>query len=288
MTTDSTTAEDGLAKLGIHLPIPTPFGRAVSELIHYHELDRGGHFAAWEQPGLFVAELGGVQIASLNRDFSPVLNRAFRHPIQSDCYNKWRFWKGDGHERSNSWPEICGARAVCCAWERVAFLLVAVAAVAGVVAVMAPPFGRAEEGAAPQAARDAAPPRSAREVRGPTPYAAIENEPPPKLIVDPALPDLLDKGVVWIQYRTENVPHRPGVREGTLDVSPRVGHLHVHVDDLPWLWADASDLNTVDIAGMPPGEHKVTIELVDANHQVFPGQAKTVKFTVPKTASPSH
>jgi hypothetical protein len=53
------------------------------------------------------------------------------------------------------------------------------------------------------------------------------------------------------------------------------------------LWADASDLNTVDIAGMPPGEHKVLIELADANHQVFPGQSKTVKFTVPKTASPS-
>jgi hypothetical protein len=26
------------------------------------------------------------------------------------------------------------------------------------------------------------------------------------------------------------------------------------VDDLPWLLADASDLNTVDIAGLPPGE----------------------------------
>jgi uncharacterized protein DUF6130 len=155
--------------------------------------------------------------------------------------------------------------------KRVAFLLVVVVAVAGVVAT-APPSGRAEEGAAPL--------RSAREVRGPTPYAAIENEPP--------LPDLLDKGVVWIQYRTENVRIVPVFGKEALGVSPRVGHLHVHVDDLPWLWADASDLNTVDIAGMPPGEHKVLIELVDANHQVFPGQAKTVKFTVPKTASPSH
>lgn len=171
--------------------------------------------------------------------------------------------------------------------KRVAFLLVAVAAVAGVVAT-APPSGRAEEGAAPQVAREAAPPRSARDVRGPTPYATIENEPPPKLIVDAPLPDLLDKGVVWIQYRTENVRIVPVFGKEALNVSPRVGHLHIHVDDLPWLWADASDLNTVDIAGMPPGEHKVLIELVDANHQVFPGQAKTVKFTVPKTASPPH
>jgi len=40
--------------------------------------------------------------------------------------------------------------------------------------------------------------------------------------------------------------------------------------------------------GVPPGEHKVLIELVDADHKVFPGQAKTVKLTVPGTASHSH
>jgi Family of unknown function (DUF6130) len=56
---------------------------------------------------------------------------------------------------------------------------------------------------------------------------------------------------------------------GALEVSPRVGHLHISVDDLPWLWADASDLHTFDTAGLPPGEHTVKIELVDANHQVF-------------------
>jgi hypothetical protein len=130
--------------------------------------------------------------------------------------------------------------------------------------------------------------QSAKEMRGATPYAEIANEPPPKLIVDPALPDLLDKGIVWIQYRTENVRIVPVFGKGALSVSPRVGHLHIHVDDLPWLWADSSDLNTVDIAGMPPGEHKVTIELVDAGHQPFPGQTKTVKFTVPRTASHTH
>jgi len=88
--------------------------------------------------------------------------------------------------------------------KREALLPFAVGAVAGVVAVTAPPFGRAEEGAARQAAGEVAPPRSAREVRGPTPYLAVANEPPPTLIVDEALPDLLDKGIVWIQYRTEN------------------------------------------------------------------------------------
>jgi hypothetical protein len=133
--------------------------------------------------------------------------------------------------------------------------------------------------------------QSAKEVRGASPYVTIENEPAPKLIVDPPLPVGLAQGIVWIQYRVENVRILPVFGAGALSVSPRVGHLHIHVDDLPWLWADASDLNTVDIAGMPPGQHKVLIELVDANHQVFAGCAtcrQTVTFTVPDSAKMSH
>jgi hypothetical protein len=129
-------------------------------------------------------------------------------------------------------------------------------------------------------------PRSAREVRGATPYLPVENEPPPKLIVDEPLPDGLPLGIVWIQYRTENCRILPLFGKEALHVSPRVGHLHVRVDDLPWLWADASDSNTVDIGNMPPGEHKVTIELVDPMHRAYPGQSKTVKFTVPNTTVP--
>ena len=126
---------------------------------------------------------------------------------------------------------------------------------------------------------------SAREVRGASPYAEIENEPPPRLIVDPPLRNLLDRGVVWIQWRAENVHIVPVFGKGALNASPRVGHLHVHVDDVPWWWADASDINTIDLAGMPPGPHKIRIDLVDANHQVFPGQSRTVTFTIPPGAS---
>ncbi len=73
-------------------------------------------------------------------------------------------------------------------------------------------------------------------------------------------------------------------------IAPRAFRLDgsgVQVDDLPWWWADASDINTIDLAGMPPGPHKILIELVNANHEVFPGQSKTVTFTVPKGASHS-
>jgi Family of unknown function (DUF6130) len=130
--------------------------------------------------------------------------------------------------------------------------------------------------------------QSARDIRGASPYVAIEKEPAPKLIVDPPLPEGLAQGVFWAQYRVENMRIAPVFGPAALQVSPRVGHLHIIVDDLPWWWADASDTNTVDIAGLPPGQHKVKIELVDANHEVIPGQSKTLTFSIPRGASHSH
>jgi len=127
--------------------------------------------------------------------------------------------------------------------------------------------------------------QSAREIRGASPYVAIKNEPAPKLIVDPPLPEGLAQGVFWAQYRVENVRIVPVFGRGALPASPRIGHLHVIVDDLPWWWADAGDNNTIDIANLPPGQHKVTIQLVDADHNGFPGQSKTVTFTIPKGVS---
>lgn len=130
--------------------------------------------------------------------------------------------------------------------------------------------------------------QSAKEVRGASPYGAIDNESAPKLIVDPPLPDQLAMGIVQIQYRVENVHIVPVFGAGALTVSPRVGHLHVTVDDSPWHWADTSDNNTIDVVGLPPGPHKVLIELVDATHHVFPGQQQAVTFTIPDNAARPH
>ena len=165
--------------------------------------------------------------------------------------------------------------------KRIALLLVAIAIVAGIVAAWAQTSTRADVKPAPQ---------SAKEVRGATPYAEIENEAPPKLIVDAPLPDLLANtpSIVWIQWRVENVHIVPVFGKGALNASPRVGHLHIQVDDVPWWWADASNINTIDVAGLPPGPHKIRIDLVNANHEVFPGQSKTVTFTIPDGASQSH
>ena len=124
--------------------------------------------------------------------------------------------------------------------------------------------------------------QSAKEIRGASPYLEITNEPAPKLIVDPPLPEGLAHGIFWAQYRVENLRIVPVFGKGAAKTSPRVGHLHIQVDDVPWWWADASDNNTIDIAGLPPGQHKVKIQLVGANHNVFPGQVVTLTFTVPE------
>jgi Family of unknown function (DUF6130) len=58
----------------------------------------------------------------------------------------------------------------------------------------------------------------------------------------------------------------------------------LHVDDLPWGWVQASDNNTISVAGLPPGQHKILVELVNAGHYVFAGCAEcrqAVTFTVP-------
>ena len=69
-------------------------------------------------------------------------------------------------------------------------------------------------------------------------------------------------------------------------VSPRAGHLHVTVDDLPWHWADASDDQTLVVVGLPPGPHKILLELALPDHRVLSGQ--TVSFVVPATTGAHH
>ena len=110
--------------------------------------------------------------------------------------------------------------------------------------------------------------QTAREIRGPAPLLAIANEPPPKILIDPPLAESLARGLVVIQYRTENLRIVPIFGEGALSVSPRVGHLHITVDDAPWHWVDASGEPLV-LQGLPAGSHKVLIELADPTHRVI-------------------
>jgi hypothetical protein len=108
-------------------------------------------------------------------------------------------------------------------------------------------------------------------------------EPAPKIIVDAPLAEpLASRGVVVISYCAENMRIAPVFGSGALGVSPRVGHIHVTVDEAPWHWADASGTPLI-LRGMTSGTHTVRIELVDANHQVV--DTGTVTFDVPKKAA---
>ena len=119
---------------------------------------------------------------------------------------------------------------------------------------------------------------SARELRGASPLMAIANEAPAKLIVDPPLPEPLAQGRVFIQYRTENLRVVPVFGKGALNVSPRIGHIHITVDNAPWHFVDASG-ETIILVGLEPGLHKVLIELADPMHNVI--TSETVTFTLP-------
>lgn len=119
----------------------------------------------------------------------------------------------------------------------------------------------------------------------PIAVVAIENEAAPTLFVDQPLPGPLARGQVFIGYRTEHIRIVPVYNKGALDVSPRIGHLHVTVDGAPWHWADASNERII-LVGLPPGPHKVLVELADPTHKVI--ASKTVEFAVPAVAGGQH
>ncbi len=120
------------------------------------------------------------------------------------------------------------------------------------------------------------PAQSAKDIRGPSPLVAIENEAPAKLIVDPPLSEQLASG----RARLYSIPGGEPSGKGALGVSPRIGHIHITVDDALWHFVDASG-ETIILVGLEQGPHKVLIELADPSHKVI--TSETVKFVVPNT-----
>jgi len=100
-----------------------------------------------------------------------------------------------------------------------------------------------------------------------------------KLVVDPPLAEPLSRGVVFIHYRTENLQIVPVFGAKAVDVTPRIGHLHIAVDGASWIWTHASG-GPIIVAGLPAGPHKIEITPVGANHRpVAPSQV--VEFVIP-------
>jgi|GEM_PF-394402 hypothetical protein len=122
-------------------------------------------------------------------------------------------------------------------------------------------------------------PLTARDVRGATAMIPLAEEPPAKIILDPPLPELLARGMALIQFRTENLRLFPAFGPAALNVSPRIGHLHVRLDDNPWVWAHTSGDDLI-VNRLLAGPHKIQVELANANHNIL---AKgVVQFEVPQ------
>ncbi|MGW5700721.1 DUF6130 family protein [Amycolatopsis japonica] len=112
----------------------------------------------------------------------------------------------------------------------------------------------------------------------PAPVVPLPSQPPPSLVVDAPLPEQLVMGLVVLRYRAENLRIVPVYGPAALDVSPRIGHVHVTVDDAAWHWADGSGEPLI-IQSLPAGPHKVWIGLADPTHKIL--DEKTVNFVVP-------
>ncbi|WP_130392449.1 DUF6130 family protein [Cupriavidus agavae] len=112
----------------------------------------------------------------------------------------------------------------------------------------------------------------------------LADESAPRIVGYPALPEPLARGVVIVQFRTENFRVIPVFGKAAAQVSPRVGHLHVTVDDGPATWAHTSE-DPIIVVGLPPGPHRVRLELADPTHKIL--ATETVSVTVPDTRSPN-
>jgi hypothetical protein len=124
--------------------------------------------------------------------------------------------------------------------------------------------------------------QGARAFRGAAAVVPLAAEPAAKLIVDAPLADQLALGRVVVQYRTENLRIAPVFGPAALEVSPRIGHLHITVNAGPWRWVDTSN-EPIIINGLPPGLQHLTIELVGPTHKRLDGI--TISFTIPAKKS---
>lgn len=113
----------------------------------------------------------------------------------------------------------------------------------------------------------------------PAPVIPITSQPPARLIVDSPLPEALARGYVVLRYRAENLRIMPVYGPAARDILPRIGHLHITVDDYPWHWLDSSG-EPISINGLRPGPHKVLIELEDPTHKVI--DSSIIAFEIPQ------
>lgn len=111
-----------------------------------------------------------------------------------------------------------------------------------------------------------------------------EGKPAPKLTLAAPKADFLEKGFVYLPFKVENMTILPLYAEihgaEVTKLQPTVGHLHVSVNDNQWAWVHAQP-DAIYFSTLPPGTHKMTVELSDAAHNVLDRQ--TLSLVVPES-----
>jgi hypothetical protein len=105
------------------------------------------------------------------------------------------------------------------------------------------------------------------------------------LTVDAPIAPLLAKGAVVIPFHTDNLTIAAVFGPDGLAVSPRIGHLHVTLDDAAWHWVHTG-ADPLVIQGLTPGAHTVRVDLADPTHKVVDTRSVTfIVPTMPQTAA---
>lgn len=93
---------------------------------------------------------------------------------------------------------------------------------------------------------------------------------------------MLKDGYVYLAFRVENLRilplHTDIHGRAASSLTPRIGPLHVFVDDSKRRWIHAQD-DAIYFGALPPGPHSVRVELVDASHSVI--ETKATHFVAP-------
>jgi hypothetical protein len=97
--------------------------------------------------------------------------------------------------------------------------------------------------------------------------------------VQPPLPGPLAKGVAVVTFQTGALRVAPIYGPSAVSVVPKLGHLHVTVDDAPWHWVHASSEPLV-VQGLAAGLHTLRLDLADPDHPML--ASRSVRFDVPE------
>ena len=100
-----------------------------------------------------------------------------------------------------------------------------------------------------------------------------------RLEVSAPLAGPLARGVVVVPFHAEHLQLVPVYGTAAANVSPRIGHVHLTLDNAPWHWVQASP-DLIVLQGLEAGSHTLRVDLADAQHHVL--DSRTVTFTVPQ------